>query len=734
MARSPGRWTNKTRAVRDAVARVPHMFFPTKKQILLISLAAVGLAAVAAHIYLDPPEGAKGPLAVLDHMFDVTLALTLIGTLTSVGHTVCERLGLNFTSTPEALGISLFVGTGMVGLMVLFLGLAGWLRPLPIASMIAICIVAARRSWKTLYGTITGSIQSSTRIREAVLAATIYLGLILFLTLRAAVPSTAADEIIYHLPVTHAFVQRGQVYPMFDNSLGNFPFLIHMIYAICLLAGSDIAPRLISLFLAVGTSFGIFGFCARYLSRRTAAVAVFTFFAAGMVVEVAITSRIDVSLAGMLFICTYAMINYLDTAHRGWLWISALLAGFSLGIKYTAAVWLVLIGAMYLVQRLVMNRDRILSVLGSGLVYALIAFAVASPWYIKNYVWFHNPVYPLLTGEVAAYGPEGIRYFDENDERRLDAYFNVARAEMPDVVASQERDLTDAVNSRMQRHPLRWWEYFLKPDNYVMAERYHYPNYLFLVIPFLVFVKKSKWIFWLLVVSLGFVFGVTSTSWLARYLLPAYPALTIVTSHTLVELSERLSRWLGPLEKLYSYAVAAALGVVIATGVQSMRTFKSVSYLTGKISRRETVSQFTYYQPIRFINSLPANARILDIGVQLTYGIEREHLTDESWFATKWRRALVRNKSYEEVNEDLKRHGFTHILYTPKLFKFAALIGIEGHGMEMISGNQNQLSAEARRMGPEYQLLRNWSTFTLYKSKFLETVYSADDVEVLRIK
>jgi hypothetical protein len=55
-----------------------------------------------------------------------------------------------------------------------------------------------------------------------------------------------------------------------------------------------------------------------------------------MVVEVATTARIDVSLAGMLFFATYAMMNFLQTHRVGWLWLSSVFAGFSLGIKQSA--------------------------------------------------------------------------------------------------------------------------------------------------------------------------------------------------------------------------------------------------------------------------------------------------------------------------------------------------------------------------------------------------------------
>ena len=168
-----------------------------------------------------------------------------------------------------------------------------------------------------------------------------------------------------------------------------------------------------------------------------------------------------------------------------------------------------------------------------------------------------------------------------------------------------------------------------------------------------------------------------------------------------------------------------------------MHTFNSLDYLTGRTSYSESIAQFTYHRPIEFINTqLPSNARILVIGAQLTYGIERDYVGDESWFATKWRRLLAQNRSLAEVNEDLKRQGFTHVLFSAELFKFAAYMGTHGTGgMELISSGKDDSSEEARRLGPEYQLLRNWSTFTMYQKQFLEPVYSDQyHYQIFRIK
>ena len=121
------------------------------------------------------------------------------------------------------------------------------------------------------------------------------------------------------------------------------------------------------------------------------------------------------------------------------------------------------------------------------------------------------------------------------------------------------------------------------------------------------------------------------------------------------------------------------------------------------------------------------------LGVQKNYDIERDYLADETWLATKWRRLLAENSSLEEVNQNLKRQGVTDISYCPALFAYAAMTGIQGTGgMQLLT--RVEKTDELRRLGDEHQLLRNWSTFTLYRAKFLETVYTDQDCQILKTK
>jgi len=687
-----------------------------------------------AHVYIHGTSGRHGLIAILDHIFDFAITFCLSGLVILIGKNIAKHLGLGFETMAEDLAFSFFVGTGVLGLSILLLGVLGLLWPWPVVILTCVYIAMAVRDLPTLYGQVGEGLRKIADSRETIILSSLFFSMIAVFAIRAATPLHIGDESIYHLPVPREFINEGRVFPNFNNSLGNFPLLIQMVYALCLMVGSDIAPKLFSLSIAIFTSLALYDFCARHLTRRVGVLALFGFFGAGMVIEVAVTARIDVSLAGMLFMATYAMMNFIDTKRSQWLWLSAILSGFSLGMKHSAAAWLVLLALMFLMESLRTRRD-IFSAVKQLFVYGLISLAVASPWYIKNGVWFHNPVYPLITGEVAEFGSKGIRYFNSDDERLLDAHFKVAQREIPEVVKQQEAQLMDAVNRRPLRHPLRLWEFFLKPNSYLMSEPFHFPNYIFLIIPLYFFVRRPKWVTWLLGLSLVFVFSVIFASWMARFLLPVYPALTIVAAYSLTAFCDRVKSRNSWASRLPIWAVSGSVILVVLISTIWIRATNTLPLLTGRMSRKEFLMQLPYYRPFEFVNNqLPPNARIMLLGVQTNYDIERDCLTDETWFATKWRRLLAQHPSLEEVNEELKRRGVTHILYSPGLFTYAASTGIRGAGgMQFVEGSEKR-TEESHRLGDEYVLLRNWATFTLYQTKFLETVYTDRDCQILRIK
>jgi len=270
-----------------------------------------------------------------------------------------------------------------------------------------------------------------------------------------------------------------------------------------------------------------------------------------------------------------------------------------------------------------------------------------------------------------------------------------------------------------------------------MAEPRHYPNYLFLLTPLLLLLPRNRIALWLFGLSVVCVFATAYNSWIARYQLPAYPALTIVSAFVISHVSYQIKHRLAMAPMISVYVIALALSFVIGSAAVSIKQFDLLSYLRGSISRREFDSKLTYYRPIDFINrNLPADARVICIGAQMNYGIQRPYLTDESWFATKWRRLLVKNGNLDDLHKDLKSQGFTHVLYSPGLFTFAALEGLEGTGGMNLIDNKSAKDTQAKPSSSfVHSLLINWSTFSLYRKEYLEVVYQdKNQFEVLRLK
>ena len=95
------------------------------KKYLLYFFAVTPIIAVVARIavhlrYGPSPVTQVGPIAVLDHIYDLAFALTLTTITLVIGGALSKFLRLTFANTAERLSFSLFLGTGFLGLVVLF--------------------------------------------------------------------------------------------------------------------------------------------------------------------------------------------------------------------------------------------------------------------------------------------------------------------------------------------------------------------------------------------------------------------------------------------------------------------------------------------------------------------------------------------------------------------------------------------------------------------------------------
>src|SRR3990172_7153158 len=95
------------------------------------------------------------------------------------------------------------------------------------------------------------------------------------------------------------------------------------------------------------------------------------------------------------FLAVWAILRWRGDPQRGWLILSAVMAGLALGTKLMA---LLVVPALGLWLIVLARRRGWLSALGNGLAYGLLIGVVAAPWYLFNLASLGDPFFPFLRG------------------------------------------------------------------------------------------------------------------------------------------------------------------------------------------------------------------------------------------------------------------------------------------------------------------------------------------------
>jgi len=250
-----------------------------------------------------------------------------------------------------------------------------------------------------------------------------------------------------------------------------------------------------------------------------------------------------------------------------------------------------------------------------------------------------------------------------------------------------------------------------------------------------VLAPQKRWLTWLTISSAAFFLVLSYTSWIARFLLPIYPALTLVSAYALVEFGKRFRA--RRAEQLCFFVVAACvIFQLYVTGLFIVR-LDHLGFISGATSRSQFLSSIFYYPPIDFINrNLPADARVFSLGGEMCYHMRRPYISDGSWDGTEWRRLLVRNASLDDVHRDLKSQGITHLLYADFYFELIAKTGWpKPGGSRFLATGKFADPARIFEFGPDYTSFRNWVTFDRYRRDYLELMYTdANGYQVYRLK
>lgn len=562
---------------------------------LVGTTVVVGALAWAHALTVSVAWDEPSPLMLASHLFSLTLLVGLVWLGGALGVNLLRRTGLGEVLDLENLLFSIGLGLGGLAYLVLALGFIGWLNPWALVMLLASLAVLLRSELLELarqaprmglaYMVERQRIQSEMPLMRFTLPV---IDLVLVMTaLRALAPPTGYDALLYHLTGSKEFLTLGRIVPLPEIQQANMPFTPQMLYLVGLAFGSDELGGLLHLTFATLLAVATFGLGRRLVGHHVGWLAATIFLSSTAFAVYAPLANIDFAWAYFDFLAVYAFLIWAQTSQRRWLILSGLAIGLSLGSKYFGVLTCAAISLAILLDKRAELRANPRAVRGLFTRVLLPAALVASPWYLKNWLWLGSPIWPFIASDVDL---ENMRYFS---------------AEMRNL-----REVRDYLLL-----PLRLYQGDVE-------QAITHPPLLLALLPLYAFAPKSRLLNYLLIVA-ALYFAAWSQIRAVRYLFPMFPETSLVVGYIL-HASMRHPRW----SAVTRHVVPALVGITVLIGAGAnlmMFTFeRPLGQLVGMESRLDYLRRvIPDIEAVRYVNDHREQvSRVIVVGDARMYYLE----------------------------------------------------------------------------------------------------------------
>lgn len=300
----------------------------------------------------------------------IVLTIIFLVAFLGIGRIVLKKTKLNFESIFEEVFFSIAIGIA---------------ASISLLSILSILGLVYKWSMLFIFIGLIGLKGLKVKKEECILFLVIFL-LFIPTILLTLYPPTHWDDISYHLPIAQSILDNHKLilnpyirYPVFPIN-GEFLFLLG-------LSIKPIAAQLMPWICLFTISIGCFSEVRKRGVKNKAFIAFFLLISNQLLIALATMSYIDLILTLFLFSSIYALLNYYENGEKKWLYLSAFLLGISVGTKYTSLIFCLILGVLLLLKR----GSRIF------LKYTLIVAILGLPWYVRNFYYTGNPVWPFMS-------------------------------------------------------------------------------------------------------------------------------------------------------------------------------------------------------------------------------------------------------------------------------------------------------------------------------------------------
>jgi 4-amino-4-deoxy-L-arabinose transferase-like glycosyltransferase len=614
---------------------------------LIASAAAIiwAFAGIASYYAVHKPFVIDNVLALLRTCLDVLAWLLLLVAATGFGRRGVVRWLYRLTPLEDLL-VSTGLGLGVLSLLMLAVGLVGgflpWVAWLLIVALAAVGISPLRDLWRRLRA---GPVLRAEARFEQLLAISV---LVLFIPafLSALAPPIAWDSQVYHLTGPKLYIAQGRITGGIDIPYLGFPALVETLFAVGMLLRGPAVAALIHLAYALLSLLLVYAMADRYLTRRAGWLGMAALAAAPTIVLIASWAYVDLAVLFYELGALFLLMQWREAEQSkgAILALTGAFCGFAVGCKYTA----VLLPATLAIIILVLSRRQgWRATLRQIAWFGGVTTLVAAPWFLKNWAFTGNPVYPFfLPG----------RFWDE-----FRAWFyNRAGSGLAFtapwrlLIAPWETTVLGLEGAEGYSATIGPLFLLAIPLLVLTFRRWSREQRRFVAL--LLAVCAPQYLFWL--------YGVAQSALLiqTRLLFPIFGFLALLAGFGL----DRLKLLDMPgfsLDRLFSALVVLVLGLdLLGAGLQ-FAYYNPLAYLVGWESADDYLNRYQpdYQQAINYINEeLPQSARVYFLWEPRSFYARRDVQPDailDGFLDLRYRFGDA-----QSIADYLREQGFTHVL------------------------------------------------------------------------
>ncbi len=465
------------------------------------------------------------------------------------------------------------------------------------------------------------------------------------------IPPFFYDTLHYHYGLPRLFLTSGTTRPLVHFVESHFPLGIEMLNMVGLAGGGYTEANLVGWLSHVLCALGILTLADRLGDRRAGLVAAPLFLFSSTALNSVFLQKNDPGVALFFFAFLYSLIPSVGAGAeaRKFRVLAGALCGASLGTKYTMLVSCAATAPALLLLRA--RRTEGLAperALRGSLPFLAAATAAWSPWLLRNAAATGNPVYPLLNGifKAPSWTPLRMKIL-AGDAHTFSAMYS-GPGDLWDLAASlsffPDLELSGPGASLGAAFPLFLLSLFLLPRD-----------------------TAAEWRF-LRLAAASFLAAWFFTSWFSRFLLPALPAMALLSGRLLSQWSRKLAAPRAALAAAVLLCVCAQLASAegFSKRMGMFNAWRTSFRLPGRPDRAALLASrfFPAYGAARFVNaSLPAESRILFVGETRPFYFERDVVAPSPFDEHPLQRVATASRDPADVSTALAEAGFTHVLF-----------------------------------------------------------------------